>query len=69
MLPIERFSEYISVDNNRCIGGEHRQLLAGSPYNQRLFPRESSDIGTWRLPRQNCLVDIGARNYVRNANL
>jgi hypothetical protein len=69
VLPIARFSEYISVDNNRCVGGEHRKLLTGAPYSQRLFPRKSSDIGTWRLSRQNCLVDICARNYVRNADL
>jgi hypothetical protein len=66
---IVRFSEYFSVDNNRCISGEHRKLLTGALYSQRLFPRESSDIGTWRLPRQNCLVDISARNYVRHTNL
>jgi hypothetical protein len=66
---IARFSEYISIDNNRRISSEHWKLLPGAPYRERLFPRESRDIGARTLSGKNRLVDIRARNYVRDANL
>jgi hypothetical protein len=66
---IARFSEYISIDNNRRIGSEHGKLLPSAPYRQRLFPRESSDIGAWSLCGKNGFVDIRARHYVRDTNL
>jgi hypothetical protein len=66
---IARFSEYISIDNNRRVSSKHWKLLPGAPYCQGFFPRESSDIGTRTLCGKNCFVDIRAHDYVRDANL
>jgi hypothetical protein len=66
---IVRFSKYFSVDYNGRVGGEHSELLAGMLYGQRLFTRESDDIGPWCLPRHSGLINIRHRNDVRYANL
>ena len=38
--PIARFSENLPVDNNGCIGSEHRQSLSGSSDRKSFFARE-----------------------------
>jgi len=69
LRPIARFSKYFSIDDNRRVGGEHRELLAGALYSQRLCTRESGHIGPWCLPGRNGFVNISTRDDVRYANL
>jgi hypothetical protein len=66
---IARLSEYLPIDNDRCVCCEHRQLLATAPDHKRLLPREADHVIAWSLPRQECFVDVRARNQVRHAYL
>jgi len=66
---IARLSEYFSIDHNRGVCCEDRQLLTTPTDRKRLLPRKAGDIVAWSLPGQKCFVDVSAHHHVRHPNL
>jgi hypothetical protein len=69
MCPIARFPKNLPVHNNRCVGSQHRQLLAGSSDSKGFFPCEPNDVSAGRLTRENGFIDVRSRDDVGHANL